>query len=154
MADLSVITERLKRYFAEVGRRRWQPGVLDCAILVADWAVLRGRPDPIADLRGRYHSERQFMRIIRREGDLLACSATRLARSGLVQIDGVPQSGDVLLVSAPYALRHEKIQRRPTCALAVDASVRAVVTSDRGLMLARDLFLPTLAVWRFEGDDA
>lgn len=153
MADLSVLAERLKRYFAELGRRRWQPGVLDCATLVADWAMLRGLADPIADLRGRYGNERQFMRIIRREGGLRACSAARLAAIGMVEASA-PQRGDILLVEAPYAVRRGQVQRRPTCAIAADADVRAVITSDRGLVLARESMLPTLAVWAFGGSDA
>jgi hypothetical protein len=58
----------LSEYLATLARRRWQPGTLDCGVFMADWLVACGHPDPIADVRGSYDSERGFLRILRREG--------------------------------------------------------------------------------------
>jgi hypothetical protein len=125
------------------------PGVLDCGTFMADWAVLLGYSDPIRDLRGTYDSERKFMRIIRREGGFVACADARLQRCGFTAVL-CPRAGDLLAVLAPYAERRGEIQRRPTGAIAVDGSRRAVVTSDMGLVIAESKTLPTLAAWSMD----
>jgi hypothetical protein len=78
MADVSGIAD----YLASSRKRRWQPGVLDCGVFMADWVVLLTGRDPIADVRGTYTSERQFLRIIRREGGFEASCAARLRAFG------------------------------------------------------------------------
>ena len=126
--------------------RRWQPGALDCAVFMADWALLSGLSDPIADVRGTYDSETGFLRILRREGGFTASCGRRLAAIGLAET-GSPDAGDFAVVLAPYARRRGQIQRRPTGALCVSADRCAVITSDMGLVIAGRQELPLVKAW-------
>jgi hypothetical protein len=144
MADVS---RSLSDYLAAIGRRRWQPGVLDCGVFMADWVRAITGLDPIADVRGSYSTEKQFMRIVRREGGFEAAVARRLAAVGF-HATAVATAGDIAVVLAPYAIRRGKIQHRPTGAIAVDATQRAVVTSDLGLVIAP---LPQIMAYRHHG---
>lgn len=147
MADVSAT---LADYLRGLLNRRWQVGALDCGIFMADWARLQGARDPIADLRHTYSTEKQFLRILRREGGFVACCERRLAHVGFVEA-GEASAGDLVVVLAPYAMRRGEIQRRPTGAIAVSRDKRAVVTSDMGLLIAGDDALPTLKVWTWNG---
>ena len=115
---------------------------------MADWMVTAGYSDPIADVRGRYASERQFQHILRKEGGFVAACAVRLAAIGLHET-AKPDAGDLMAVMAPYALRRGKIQRRPTGAIAVSNGQWAVVTSDLGLVISGGAGLPMLKAWTF-----
>lgn len=136
----------LADYLASLRKARWQPGLLDCGIFLADWAMLRGLRDPIADLRGTYANEKGFLRIIRREGGFIACCAARLTRVGMVETTR-PVAGDLAAVLAPYAARRGQIQRRPTGAIMVSENRNAVVTSDMGLVIADAARLPIVRAW-------
>ncbi|WP_316188329.1 MULTISPECIES: DUF6950 family protein [unclassified Bradyrhizobium] len=137
-------------YLASLAQRRWAPGVLDCGVFMADWVVACGRPDPIADVRGSYDSERGFLRILRREGGFEASCAARLARVGGVETAD-PAAGDLAVVLAPYAIRRGKLQLRPTGAICVNPAMRAVITSDLGLVIAGDDALPLMRAWKLDG---
>lgn len=138
----------LADYLASLRNTRFQPGVLDCGIFLADWAMRCGLSDPIADLRGAYANEKGYLRIIRREGGFVECCSRRLARIGMVETTQA-RSGDLAIVLAPYAARRGSIQRRPTGAVVVDDVRRAVVTSDIGLVIALEKDLPVMKAWTF-----
>lgn len=140
--------DMLPDYLAAVARRRFRPGELDCAIFMADWAVMMGRCDPIADVRGTYSTERQFRRILQREGGFIAACVARLLKIGMRETT-TPAAGGLMCVSAPYAKRRDKIQRRPTGAVAVSSTQWAVVTSDLGLVISDGSGLPMLKAWSF-----
>jgi hypothetical protein len=131
MADLPSLSD----YLAAMAGRRWRPGVLDCGVFMADWVCAVTGIDPIADVRGSYTTERQFLRILRREGGFEQSCARRLAAVGYVETSR-PGAGDIVTVLAPYAVRRGKIQQRPTGAIGVDQTRRAVMTSDLGLVIA------------------
>jgi hypothetical protein len=152
MADVSGsgVMQSLADYLASLRHLKWQVGVLDCGVLMADWALKVCGRDPIADIRGAYSSERGFLRIIRREGGFEACCAARLGAIGYVET-AAPRAGDLVAVSAPYAERRGKVQRRPTGAIAVSEAMRAVITSDLGIVIAGDDRLPLLKAWTFNG---
>lgn len=143
----------LPDYLAAMRGQRWKPGLLDCGIFLADWAMRRGLHDPIVDLRGTYDNEKGFLRIIRREGGFVACCTERLERIGLVATDR-PRAGDLAAVLAPYAARRGKIQRRPTGAIVVREKLHAVVTSDMGLVIADDVRLPIVKAWTLISEGA
>ncbi|WP_261339135.1 DUF6950 family protein [Rhizobium leguminosarum] len=63
-------------------RRVWEPGKVDCCLLLADWAVWLGRADPAPHLRGRYDSEDGFRRIIEMEGGLIQLIENCVSRIG------------------------------------------------------------------------
>lgn len=106
--------------------------------------------DPIADVRGTYSTEQQFLKIVRREGGFENACATRLKAVGFRRIL-FPSHGDILIVLAPYAVRRGKIQRRPTGAICVNETMRAVITSDLGIMIADDTRLPMINAWTIDG---
>lgn len=135
----------LAEYLHSVASLRWKAGTLDCSVFMADWVrELTGR-DPIADVRGKYTTDKQMWKIVRSEGGFEAACAARLSAVGMRETNN-PQPGDVVMVNAPYAKRRGKIQSRPTGAIAVDGNKRAVMTSDMGLVVAP---LPLLKAWTF-----
>lgn len=136
----------LAEYLATLRNRKWQPGSLDCGVFMADWIVACGCRDPIADVRGSYSTEEQFQRILDREGGFLSSCRKRMIAIGMRRTRSSSE-GDLMAVMAPYALVNGEIQRRPTGAICVSNTMRAVVTSDLGVVIAGDDALPTLRIW-------
>lgn len=141
MADLS-----LKAYLASLADRRWRPGALDCGVFMADWVRAVRGVDPIADVRGTYSSTREFNLILRREGGFAKSCADRLAAIGYVPTE-TPAAGDLAVVLAPFAIRKGKILRRPTGAICVSDRLRAVMTSDLGVVIADNSLLPLIRAY-------
>jgi hypothetical protein len=144
------IPAALADYLASLRRRRWQPGILDCGVFMADWVKQVCGVDPIADVRGTYSTEKQFLRIIRSEGNFEKSCAARLEAAGFMPTQQ-PNAGDIMTVLAPYAVRKGKIQRRPTGAICVSDRMRAVLTSDLGVVIAGNDHLPMIRAWTFRG---
>ena len=140
----------LAEYLRSMRDRRWKPGTLDCGVFMADWVRERMGVDPIADVRGTYDSERQFLRILRREGGFEASCAARLKAVGWKETK-IPKAGDVIVVMAPYAVRRGETQRRPTGGLFVGTDMHAVMTSDLGLVVVKKELLPLIRAWTFHG---
>lgn len=138
----------LPDYFASIAKRRWRYGDLDCSTFISDWAMMCGFADPMKDLRGRYSDQKSYLRLVRAEGGFLKACGERLEAIGLRPATS-PKSGDLLVVQAPYAVRRGQTQRRPTGALAADASRVAIVTPDKGLVIADQTALPIINVWTF-----
>lgn len=90
MADLS-------RFLGEASARPFAWGD-DCLMWLADWLVEQGKPDPAADLRGRYATALGAQRIIRREGGVGAFVERRALSVGLAPTI-TPKAGDVGLVN-------------------------------------------------------
>ena len=145
MADVS-----LKAYLAALVDRRWRPGALDCGVFMADWVRLVRGVDPIADVRGSYSTEREFRRILRREGGFVNSCAVRLARAGYAPTEAAA-AGDLAIVLAPFAVRQGKILRRPTGAICVSERLRAVMTSDLGVVIADNNLLPVIKAYHHNG---
>lgn len=142
MASVPVLSD----YLASLAKRTWQPGVLDCGVFMADWVRLICGVDPIADVRGKYSSEREFMRIVRREGGFEESCGARLRAVGMRETF-FPSQGAIMTVLAPYAIRRGKIQTRPTGAIAVTSKFRAIITSDLGIVISNPENLPMLKAW-------
>lgn len=140
----------LSDYLASFRNRKWQPGILDCGVFMADWVMKVCGRDPIADVRGMYSTERQFLRIVRSEGGFENACAVRLRAVGFREANS-PMPGDIMTVMAPYAVRKGKVQTRPTGAICVSSAMRAVITSDIGVVIAGDDHLPMLKAWTFRG---
>lgn len=135
----------LAEYLRSVASRRWKVGSLDCSVFMADWVrEVTGR-DPIADVRGKYATDKQMWKIVRAEGGFEAACSARLAAVGMRETV-TPRPGDITIIDAPYAKRRDKIQSRPTGAIYTDNGCSGVMTSDMGLMIAP---LPILKAWTF-----
>lgn len=151
MADIpNASSVALSEYLALLRTKRWAPGALDCGVFMADWVFSICGRDPIADVRGTYSTERQFLRIVRREGGFESACAARLMRVGYRETSS-PVQGDIMTVLAPYAKRRGEIQQRPTGAICVSETMRAVITSDIGVVIAGESALPTLKAWTLHG---
>ncbi|TFV34547.1 hypothetical protein E4K66_30745 [Bradyrhizobium frederickii] len=143
---MAEISAALKQYLSSMSDRRWAPGAMDCGVFMADWVRMVCGRDPIADVRGTYDTERQFLRILRREGGFERSCAARLAAAGYVATE-TPAAGDLAIVLAPYAVRRAKLQRRPTGAICINERLRAVMTSDLGVVIAGNAALPLLGAF-------
>lgn len=119
----------------------------DCCTFMADWLIENGLPDPMADRRGTYSTPREYMRLIKREGGLLASCNKRLQRIGLHETSA-PRAGDVAIVLGPVAVRRGRAEFGPTCAICVSDAMRAVVSLDVALAIAQ---LQTIKAWTFHG---
>ena len=108
----------------------------DCCLFVADWAVALGHPDPAADLRGRYRTERGCLRLLRREGGLAAVFSRSAERVGRPTAEPVLGDVGLLQVLTP---------RGPGLVGAICAGRRWVMRSPTGLLGLSD---PPLACWR------
>lgn len=58
-------------------------GGTDCSLILADWCVHRGHPDPAIGLRGSYRTELECARLVKRAGGLLRLVSERFAAIGL-----------------------------------------------------------------------
>jgi hypothetical protein len=134
----------LADYLESVTRRR---GLLDCCAFMADWLVANDLPDPMGGQRGTYTTRREYRALIRREGGIMACCSRRLAALGLRETNS-PQTGDVALVMAPFAVRHGRPLFAPTGAICISPTQRALVALDAALVIAT---LPTVKAWRLAG---
>jgi hypothetical protein len=138
----------LPDYLDEVARRPFKPGSLDCAIFMADWIMRVTGRDPIADKRGAYSTADQYRELLKAEGGIVkACHARALA-TGLHETDN-PKAGDPMLVNAPIEVGERRVIRIPVGAICVSDAMRAVVTIDRGLVIAGADVLPTIRAWTF-----
>lgn len=145
MAAAVVMT--LQEYFGAVLRKTWAPGAWDCSTFMADWVVKVTGLDPISDVRGTYFSEREFLRIVAREGGFIAACHSRLTAVGM-RPAAVPVAGDIVAVDAPYSAGG-RIRRRPVGAICAAPGCYAVVTSDIGLVMDSADRLPLLKAWTF-----
>ena len=72
---------QLAAFIAHNDARPWQPGHVDCCMVLADWAMWLGHVDPAAHLRGTYDSDEGFRAIITAAGNVPALVATCLPRN-------------------------------------------------------------------------
>jgi hypothetical protein len=56
--------DKLTAFLADNNARPWQPGRVDCCMVLADWAIWLGHADPATHLRGTYDSDEGFRAII------------------------------------------------------------------------------------------
>ncbi|WLB43012.1 hypothetical protein QIH93_20920 [Bradyrhizobium ottawaense] len=135
---------RLPEYLDDVAGRDCGYGRLDCAVFMADWLMRCGWPDPMADRRGTYATERAYRAAIRSEGGIVASCRRRFSRMGLREVQK-PAEGDLVLVLAPFTLRQGRAPLcRPTGAIALRGGMVALLDWPRGIVGAR---LPVVAAW-------
>lgn len=85
----------LAAFVAAHAAKRWQPGQVDCLLTLADWFVWRGFPDAAAHLRGAYHDEAGFQKLIDDAGGAvpLVGGCARSIRLSLVDVPCVGSIG-------------------------------------------------------------
>jgi hypothetical protein len=133
---------RLKMFLEDLPSRRWRPGEWDCLLMVAAWVIALDLPDPAAEFRGRYRSERGAARFLRREGGCVALMAPRLEALGFRRVEPAERRpGDV---GAVRVLAEATMAPEVAGAVRVSARSWAVVTG-RGVLLAP---ADTVACWR------
>lgn len=89
----------LGNYLASVARTPWAYGPADCCTFVADWCVAVGYPDPMAFIRGTYHSEAEALEHLQRSG--LLRLASRGFKSIGLKVTRAPLHGDVAVFRRP-----------------------------------------------------
>lgn len=142
------IDHAMNAYLGSLANRRWEPGVMDCGVFMADWVRIASGIDPIADVRGSYSSVEEFDRILDREGGFVKSCSLRMRRSGWVRTM-TSEVGYVAIVMAPFMFGPEQgIVSRPTGAICVSTHLRAVMTSDMGVVIAGHDKLPLVRAFR------
>lgn len=91
-------------WLAAYGARQWAWGRIDCSLMLAEWALANGWPDPAAGLRGTYGGPVSCARLVRRAGGLLALVGGRLDAIGLRRA-AVPAEGVIGIVGAASGIR-------------------------------------------------
>lgn len=88
----------LAEFLAAGAQTPFEWGKEDCCLFACDWVLSQRGVDPARRFRGRYATEKQARRIIRREGGLLAVVSAEMTAAGLTEtIDPLP--GDVGVVA-------------------------------------------------------
>lgn len=81
-------------------------GRVDCCLVLADWAVWLGHPDPAADLRGSYHSEEGCRAIVAAAGGLNPLLTVCAARIAWPASDH-PSVGAVGIIGSPVIVNRQ-----------------------------------------------
>ena len=118
-------------YIRSASAKQFDWGAHDCSTFCADWRVLLGHADPMADIRGKYHDEASGLGLIYEGGGLLKLWSDRMPEP-----DKNPIAGAVAVVS----LRGEEL-------MALYSGERWIFLMDSGI---RALNLPSdkiLRVW-------
>jgi len=136
------MAEVLRRFLGRPRRFDWVE--CNCFTFCADWVLEVTGRDPAAQWRGRFSSKADAVRLLRLAGGTRALAERAMASAGAPLTDN-PQAGDVVLVLAPIGTgAGNKIIRRPTGAICVDAEKVALMTGDLGLLIAP---LPIVKAW-------
>lgn len=127
---------RLADFLASLARRKWEWGKTDCLMILADWFIVKRGFDPVAGWRGTYSTERECLAILQREGGIVAL--VDKVCQGICERTDTPKAGDIAVVLAPWKAG----------AICVNETERAVLTVDKGLVIARNEILPLVAAWK------
>ncbi|UTV38115.1 hypothetical protein MYG64_07420 [Ensifer adhaerens] len=97
---------RLEAFFEAHALRPWQPGIVDCCLALADWAVECGYRDPASHLRGSYDSEEGFRAIIEEAGSVTALVGSCAACIGLLTLRE-PAGGAIGVIGSPTNIHRQ-----------------------------------------------
>lgn len=75
----------LEDFLTTYAAKKWAWGAADCSLILADWMVANGRPDPAAHLRGAYHNPLACARLVRRAGGLVELVDSLAEAAGLTR---------------------------------------------------------------------
>jgi hypothetical protein len=98
--------DTLAAFLADNNARPWQPGHVDCCMVLADWARWLGHDDPAAHLRGKYDSDKGFRAIIAAHD-----GAVPLVGACVANINGNaterPTRGDIGVIGSPINIHRQ-----------------------------------------------
>ena len=103
---MAELVERLAAFTAANDVLPWNPGTVDCCIVLADWAIWLGHPDPAAHLRGAYDSDDGFRSIIDAAGGVVPIVARCVSNIGGVRI-ARPITGAVGVIGSPHNIQRQ-----------------------------------------------
>jgi hypothetical protein len=84
----------------------WRAGTVDCCIVLADWAVALGHPDPASHLRGRYDSDDGFRQIIAAAGGAVPVVERCVKKIGGERVDR-PLPGAIGVIGSPHNIERQ-----------------------------------------------
>lgn len=129
------IREKFNQFLDRSAARRFEWGVCDCLLEVADWLDIACGFDIANQWRGTYASEAEAMALM--GGDQLAFMRAQAAALGVAEAAAKPQFGDVALVTLAG-------QDRPLAAVLLPSGRWRMRTST-GIVMTRDVVV--LAAW-------
>jgi hypothetical protein len=89
----------LQEFMRRAAAEPFRFGEWDCAMTLANWVRERTGEDPARHLRGRYRTRLGWVRIVRREGGLVALVGRVATAAGMVETqDPAPGAVGVVLV--------------------------------------------------------
>jgi hypothetical protein len=91
---------RLDRFFAANAALPWGWGTVDCAMVLADWAIASGHPDPFIDYRGAYRTEEGWKAIVTPRGGMLPLVSEVLSRTQIAPV-AVAVRGVIAVIGSP-----------------------------------------------------
>lgn len=131
----------LDAFLSEAGARPWRWGEADCTMFAADWVRLVTGLDPAERCRGRYATELQARRLMRRGGGFVGLIGAEMERLGFRRTHD-PQTGDVGLIQVPISMAQD---------MPVVGTVAGIRSGAwwiaRGLDAVRGGAFPTVAAW-------
>lgn len=104
MAEL--VERQLLAFVADSNARPWEPGQVDCCMVLADWAMWLGHDDPAVHLRGTYDTEDGFRAIIAGAGGavpVVAACVSKLAGKPVTS----PKRGDIGVIGSPTNIHRQ-----------------------------------------------
>ncbi|NTA10811.1 DUF6950 family protein [Agrobacterium tumefaciens] len=106
MAEL-VKARHLAAFLASTEREPWTPGDrVDCCLVLAEWAIWLGYPDPAAHLRGAYQPGQGQLDILAESGGAIALVKSCAAALSLSHTD-TPQAGDIGVVGSAHNITRQ-----------------------------------------------
>lgn len=106
MAKLVAAADQLAVFIAQNNTRPWSPGIVDCCIVLADWAMWCGHQDPAVGIRGSYQSDDGFRAIVAAHHSLVGVVGSSAATIGLKPATR-PSCGDIGVIGSPLNIHRQ-----------------------------------------------
>jgi hypothetical protein len=104
-ADIGAV-DALAPFLADNNARPWQPGEVDCCMVLADWAMWLGHDDPATHLRDTYDTDEGFRAIIAaHQGAVPVVAACVSNLKG--KPTTAPRRGDIGVIGSPTNIHRQ-----------------------------------------------
>jgi len=101
------VTADLDAFIAGYGARAHVWGVVDCSLMLADWAVANGYPDPAGHLRGTYGTEAECRAVVEAAGGVLPLVRGCAAAIGLLPLKK-PERGAIAVIGSRTRMHRQR----------------------------------------------